>query len=217
MNYEAINLSILSRIPKNIKRVLDLGCGTGALGRKIQQDISCEVIGVTYSELEADIASKVLDKVLVCDLNSFDPQDLGQFDCIVCSHSLDHLYQPQDLLNRLHSSLTSQSLLIVALPNILHWKQRLEFLKGHFKYTDGGLMDRTHFRFFDWETARELLECSNYQVIESEADGAFPLPVVRKLLPNSVSSWIDKKALKRYPGLFGFQFVFSCRSHLTEI
>lgn len=216
MIYEAVNQPVMLRVPKNAKRVLDIGCGAGSLGRKIKQDINCEVSGVTYSELEAALASTCLEQVLVRDLNSYDAHDLGQFDCIICSHILEHLYQPQALLNQLHDSLTADGTLIVALPNILHWKQRLEFIIGRFRYTDGGLMDKTHFRFFDWETAHELLKQSGFKVIEAEADGSFPLPIIRKVLPPKIISWLDHTAVKQFPGLFGFQFVFSCRSELCK-
>ena len=71
-------------------------------------------------------------------------------------------------------------------------------------------MDKTHFRFFDWETARELLEQSGYKVLESQADGSFPLPIIRKFLPSIVSLRLDRTAVQKFPGMFGFQFVFSC-------
>ena len=86
----------------------------------------------------------------------------------------------------------------------------MEFLKGNFKYQDAGLMDRTHFRFFDWETAYELLEQNGYKIIESEASGFFPLSGFRKFFPN-LSLQIDQTASKYFPGLFGIQFIFSCQ------
>lgn len=208
--YGAVNRPVLLRIPKTTKRLLDIGCGSGTLGREIKQDITCEVVGVTYSESEATLAAEWLDQVLVRDLNHFTPREFGYFDCVICSHVLEHLYQPQELLSRLRESLTTDGVLIVALPNVLHWRQRLEFLRGRFRYTDGGLMDRTHFRFFDWTTARELLEQSGYTVLEAKADGNFPIPLVRKFLPSMISLQIDNTALNKFPGLFGFQFVLSC-------
>ena len=210
--YEAVNQAVICRVPKTAKRVLDIGCGDGSLGRKIKQDINCEVIGITYSKLEAMRASTCLDQVIIRNLNSFVPHELGQFDCIICSHILEHLYQPQALLYHLHESLTAEGILIVALPNVLHWKQRLEFIRGRFRYTEGGLMDKTHFRFFDWNTAHDLLEQSGYKVVEAEADGSFPMPVIRKFLMPKVTAIIDKAAVDKFPGLFGFQFIFSCCS-----
>ena len=214
--YEAVNQPVLLRVPKTAKRILDIGCGTGSLGRKIKHEINSEIVGVTYSKIEAESAYKCLDRVIIRDINSFNPQELGKFDCIICSHILEHLYQPQALLTHLHDNLSVDGIIIIALPNVLHWKQRLEFLRGRFRYTDGGLMDKTHFRFYDWETAHELLEESGYQVVEAEADGNFPLPGVRKLLGQKIVAYIDKKAVNKFPGLFGFQFVFSCSSKLSR-
>ncbi len=211
MIYEAVNQAVLSKIPISVNCLLDIGCGSGALGREVKQRINCEVVGITYSESEATIASKYLDRVLVHDLNVFNPIDLGKFDCIICSHILEHLYQPQELLSRLHKTLTPDGKLIVALPNTLQWKQRLEFLKGNFKYTDGGVMDRTHFRFFDWETSLELVTNSGYTVISQNADGYFPLPVIRKIIrPAAIK--LDHLATKALPGLFGCQFILVAQS-----
>jgi 2-polyprenyl-3-methyl-5-hydroxy-6-metoxy-1,4-benzoquinol methylase len=185
-----------------------LGCGSGALGREIKEARGeCRVVGVTYSEDEAALAARCLDEVLVRDLNTFVPAEAGEFDCIVCSHVLEHLYRPDEALRRLRRGLSPDGMLIVALPNVLYWRQRLNFFRGNFRYTDGGLMDRTHYRFFDWNTAQELLAESGYRVVEAAADGGFPLS---RFLPRA-GERLDRAALKKFPGLFGFQFVFVCR------
>jgi SAM-dependent methyltransferase len=211
MLYEAVNQAVLSSIPKTARRLLDIGCGSGALAIEIKGKINCEIVGVTYSESEASIASRYLDRVLVGDLNHFHYSELGKFDWIVCSHILEHLYQPQELLIRLHDHLTSDGKLLVAVPNVLHWRQRWEFLKGNFKYTDGGIMDRTHFRFFDWETSLELIQNSGYTMISRSADGYFPLPKIRKFI-SPVAVKIDRLATQLLPGLFGCQFILVAES-----
>ena len=185
-----------------------MGCGSGTLGRKIKEKMDCRVVGLTYSEAEAALAAPHLDEVLVCDLNSFEPPESERFDCIICSHVLEHLFQPAEALKRLRRALSPDGTLIVALPNVLYWRQRLEFLRGSFKYTDGGLMDRTHYRFFDWSAAQELLTESGYRVVEAVADGGFPLS---RLLSRAGGASVNRAALKISPGLFGFQFVFVCR------
>ncbi|MBW4561269.1 MAG: class I SAM-dependent methyltransferase [Mojavia pulchra JT2-VF2] len=204
--YEAVNDSVILHIPKTAKCILDIGCGSGNLGREIKSRINCEVVGVTYSESEANAASAFLDRVLIKDLNYFDTQELGQFDCIICSHILEHLYHPEDLLIKLRRNLATNGVLIIALPNTLHWKQRLEFLKGNFKYTDGGVMDRTHFRFFDWNTSVELVSSSGFKVLFCKADGYLPMPGVRRFV-KSIASILDRLVSKFAPGLFGVQFI----------
>jgi SAM-dependent methyltransferase len=204
--YDAINEPIFSRVPKTAKRVLDLGCGSGALGRKIKEQIPCQVTGVTHSEAEAALASRYLDAVLPHDLGNFDQEVTGEFDCIICSHVLEHLCEPARLLAWLRQRLSPEGTLLVALPNVLHWRQRLEFMRGHFRYTDGGLMDRSHVRFFDWTTASALLVGAGYRVVERQAYGGVPLS--RFLGP--LGRWLDRLAVTALPGLFGWQFVFVC-------
>ena len=206
ITYGGVNQQVLTHVPRTVRAVLDIGCGSGELGRKIKEEIACQVVGVTFSEAEAKLASECLDEVLVRDLNDFDAGEVGQFDCIICSHVLEHIYQPDQLLRRLRGKLTPGGTMIVALPNVLHWRQRMEFLLGRFKYTEGGLMDRTHYRFFDWTTASELLTSSGYAIVKAEAHGTFPL----SRFLSRPGGWLDRASIKRFPGLFGFQFVFIC-------
>lgn len=213
MIYGTVNPQVVAQIPPKSKRLLDLGCGSGMLGEYLKQEIGCQVVGVTYSEAETVLAEKVLDAALKRDLNELDPVELGSFDCIVASHVLEHLYAPENILGQLHKILNPGGILVVALPNVLFWQQRFKFLRGQFRYTDGGLMDRTHFRFYDWQSAHQLLEESGYAILNAESSGFFPLPIVRKLLPASVVESIDTVAAHSVPGLFGYQFVFACRSN----
>jgi 2-polyprenyl-3-methyl-5-hydroxy-6-metoxy-1,4-benzoquinol methylase len=210
MFYEAVNQPIISLVPSTAKRVLDLGCGSGALGREIKRKIKCEVTGITFSNEEAISAKQLLDDVIICDLNQFEPSNLGLFDSIICSHILEHLYSPADLLMRLRNSLTSDGVLIVALPNALFWKQRLEFLRGRFRYTEGGIMDRTHYRFFDYATSVELVRNAQFEIITRDVDAYFPLPFLRQRL-KFVAGCLDRLASKLIPSLCGTQFIIVAR------
>ena len=57
MNFKSAYISertdILSLIPPNVKRVLDVGCSTGVLGRQIKQSMGITVIGI---EMDQDMA-----------------------------------------------------------------------------------------------------------------------------------------------------------------
>ena len=206
--YDSINEAVLRTVPPQTRSLLDLGCGGGAMDAVIKERVGCSVVGVTFSEEEAAAARARLDRVEVHDLNTLDPAPLGKFDCILCCHVLEHLYQPGEILRRLHGNLLPGGALVVALPNVLFWNQRLRFLWGHFRYTDGWLMDRTHFRFFDQRTARELLTEAGYTVEHAFADGAVPYTkVLGSFLQRRVNAW----GLRHFPGLFGWQLVFRCR------
>lgn len=207
MIYQSINRAVFERIPRAARSLLDVGCGGGVFGAAVKSARACAVVGVTYSEAEAVQARERLDRVVVADLNDFEPAGLGTFDCIVCSHVLEHLHDPQQVLSRLRACLAPGGVLLVALPNVLFWKQRLEFLRGRFRYTEGGLMDRTHVRFFDWHSADQLVRDAGFEVIERVADGVFPLS---RLFGSALAARINRAALRRFPGLFGVQFVLRC-------
>jgi len=208
MIYEAFNQAVYAAVPGESRRILDLGCGTGSLGLALKHRGKIEVTGVTYSAEEAAQATSRLDRVLIEDLNDFEPSAaLGTFDVIICSHVLEHLLDPRRLLAALRARLGPGGLLVVALPNVLHWKQRLRFLSGHFKYTQGGIMDSTHLAFYDWDTARALVAESGYRLISARGEGNLPQPLIRRLLPRSLTTRLDELAAAKFPGLFGAQFI----------
>jgi len=206
--YQTVNRAVLDCVPVQARSVLDIGCGGGLFGAALKARRPCTVLGVTFSQAEAELARTRLDRVEVADLNHMDPGVLGLHDCIVCSHVLEHLHEPQRLLRALQACLAPGGTLVVALPNVLHWKQRLQFAQGRFRYTEGGLMDHTHVRFFDWVTAAELLQHAGYRVESRRADGILPLS---RLLGPRLSRRINRLAVAWWPGLFGTQFLLCAR------
>lgn len=208
--YDAINRPVLELVPRTAKRILDVGCGSGTFGGELKSRMNCEVIGLTHSEAEAALAMQQIDQVVVCDLDNFDPKSLGTFDCIVFSHVLEHLNDPWSLLKNLRDHLDQSGVMIVALPNVLNIKQRLEFLRGKFKYQEFGLMDRTHLRFFDWDTCYDMVRDAGLAVEVRTATGFFPLAFLRKPLGRTATT-IDGIASRWLPRLFAFQFLLVAR------
>jgi SAM-dependent methyltransferase len=207
MIYQSINQAVFERISPGTCSLLDVGCGGGVFGAAVKSARACTVLGVTYSKADAVQARQRLDRVEVADLNDFEPDSLGTFDCIVCAHVLKHLHDPQQVLSQLRACLAPAGVLLVTLPNVLFWKQRIELLRGRFRYTEGGLMDRTHVRFFDWHSADQLVRDASFEVVERVADGVFPLS---RLFGAALAARINRAALRRFPGLFGVQFVLRC-------
>lgn len=202
--YGGVNQAVARMIPRPSGNILDLGCGDGSFGAWLQASGDCRVTGVTIQGTEAQLARERLPQVIEADLDRWDPPDAATYDGIVASHVLEHLADPSRLLRSLRRTLRPGGWLVVGLPNILFWRQRLHFLLGRFRYTQGGLMDDTHLRFFDWHSAHQLLTASGWSVDESIADGG--LPGSRWTGP--LRPTLDRSACRLRPGLFGFQFVF---------
>ncbi len=202
--YGGVNQAVARMIPRPSGNILDLGCGDGSFGAWLQTSGACQVTGVTIQGTEAQIARERLHQIVEADLDRWEPPDIPTYDGIVASHVLEHLADPTRLLRSLRRTLRPGGWLVVGLPNILFWRQRLHFLLGRFRYTQGGLMDDTHLRFFDWHSAHQLLVGGGWQVEESIADGGFP----GSRWTGPLRPSLDRFACRLRPGLLGFQFVF---------
>lgn len=206
LTYGSVNPAVFSRVPRPSRRILDVGCGTGVLGMALKEaQPERYVAGITHSEREATRARELLDHVVVADLETYEFRDIGEFDCVICSHVLEHLRDPVRVLTRLRAVLAPGGTILIALPNVLYWRQRLQFLLGRFRYTEGGLMDNTHVVFFDWTTAQRLVEEAGLRLSSCVSDGGFPGS--RFLGP--LGPVLDSTSLRLAPGLVGTQFVLT--------
>ncbi len=209
--YDGVNGCVFSFVPRSAVRILDVGCGTGTMGEQLRLTRERFVAGITYSRLEAQLASGRLSQVICADLNNFDFSNLGKFDCVILSHILEHLYFPEDALERIKCALGPESVVVVALPNVVWWKQRLEFLFGRWRYRDWGILDRTHFRFFDRRSSQELLEQAGYEILRVRRDGPLPFTKPGRRLLGPLAERIERLVCAIAPGLFAFQFVYLAR------
>lgn len=199
------------------RRVLDVGCGAGDNARAIRQRFpGVEIIGITHAPEEIDIAQQTMDDCLCFDIEAQDafPLPEGKFDLIIFSHVLEHLRDPDKVLDRFADHLEDGGTVLIAVPNILSWRMRLQFLRGDFQYQHMGVMDETHLRFFTYFTADSFLfkSARNLKVVQKLAPGSVPLWFLRRsLFPKKLSEGIDAWASKRWPNLFGGQIIIEGR------
>ncbi|MGQ9867073.1 MAG: class I SAM-dependent methyltransferase [Pseudanabaenaceae cyanobacterium] len=201
------NPTVLKLLDEGDRRVLDVGCGAGDTGHLIRQTLGSAVTGLTCSVAEQAIAQTKLDRCVVGDLERETwPELAPPYDAICCLHVLEHLVNPVAVVRRLLPLLTPQGKLVVAVPNIAFWRERVKLLRGRFDYTDGGTLDRTHLRFYTFFSARrELLEPVPELAIEQHfAVGSVPLGFFRHhLLPDSLKQLLDRWGERTRPNLFG--------------
>jgi methionine biosynthesis protein MetW len=206
--YDSLNETVLAAVPLSGKRILDVGCGTGRLGKQLKERQSCHVTGITNAGEEARAARTWLDEVHEIDLEQFAGLGEGKgFDVLVLSHILEHIRSPETLLSSILRYAVPRATVVVALPNVLMWKQRLEFLRGRFRYAESGIMDRTHVHFFDRAGALLMIRESGLAMERSETTGGWP----GSRLLGPMKSTLDRLAVNISPGLFGGEFVFVCR------
>ena len=68
---------------------------------------------------------------------------------------------------------------LISVPNIANWEARLKLLFGVFGYTDSGVMDRTHIRFFTHRSTATLVEGAGLRVVKR----SFTPYIVRAFVP----------------------------------
>src|SRR5689334_10874561 len=80
--FERTRPEVRALVPETARRVLDVGCGGGALGAALKDERGCEVVGIEGFPDAAEHARERLDHVLCLDLDSLEtlPPDLGHFD-----------------------------------------------------------------------------------------------------------------------------------------
>jgi 2-polyprenyl-3-methyl-5-hydroxy-6-metoxy-1,4-benzoquinol methylase len=151
------------------KHVLELGCAAGHVTRALVQQ-GCTVVGVENDEEAAKRAAEVAEDVLVVDLSSADDltQAVGEqrFDVVLAGDVLEHLPDPVGVLYAARRLLRPGGFVVLSLPNIAHVDVKLHLLTGRFDYQEYGLLDRTHLRFFTFDSVVRLLDDADLQLAE---------------------------------------------------
>lgn len=185
--YTDINQAVIRNVPER-SLVLDIGCGTGALGEKLKQK-ECIVHGVEYSEESAKIANSRIDKVIVLNIEKEIPRLKSEYDVIIFADVLEHLRNPEEVLKKYSQFLKENGLVIISLPNIANWSIRTKLLFGKFNYTKTGILDETHLHFYTIKTAKKMVENVGLQVQKID------------LTPNFVRFFLEP--IKKISSLFG--------------
>jgi 2-polyprenyl-3-methyl-5-hydroxy-6-metoxy-1,4-benzoquinol methylase len=190
-------------------RLLDLGAAGGHLGRALRDRCSF-LAGVEPDTSLPESAREGYDVWRPVDAMDSGPWD-APFDAVVCADVLEHLARPEDLLTRIHGWLRPGGRLFVSLPNIANVSVRVALLFGHFRYTERGILDRTHLSFYTLRSARHLLEGSGFRVL-SVVPTAMPyelaIPTLAEAPWNGPTRSMAQLSARVWPTMFGYQFVF---------
>ncbi|MBN8548100.1 MAG: methyltransferase domain-containing protein [Deltaproteobacteria bacterium] len=196
----------------NSTRVLDIGCGSAAIGRALQARGMQDLFAIEI-DAQARANAAGVYKSIGTSLDEFQGQ---QFDLILILDVLEHLTDPYAFLGRACELLAPQGRLLISVPNIAHWSTRFLLLAGRFDYTERGILDRTHFQFFTRRRVREMiasqpsLNLLRLDASISPAEFALPRwvwdnPLFRACsrLRSALAQW--------FPGIGAFQHLVEAR------
>jgi 2-polyprenyl-3-methyl-5-hydroxy-6-metoxy-1,4-benzoquinol methylase len=190
------------------RSVLDIGCAWGYLAEAFAAN-ECVVTGLEKDADIAELAHPFCSTLVVGDAG--DPTVLrstgGNFDVIVCADILEHLADPWTALRTMKELLAPHGDIIVSIPNIAYWQMRLHLLAGRFDYTDTGLLDRTHLRFFTLNSFRNMIRECGLQITERIINDAGVPGFRRPVDWNRLPAWL-KRVVTWFPNMCVFHAIY---------
>jgi SAM-dependent methyltransferase len=207
------NPALLAMLSGESGTVLDVGCGSGDNARLSERlGFRRKFYGITLSPAECQAAATAMTQCWVEDVETSSLQCIsGQtFDAIMFSHVLEHMKDPSSVIAKFLPHLQPKGQILIAVPNVLVWRQRLQFILGRFQYDEEGILDRTHLRFFTYFSADQYLIDGNadLKLIEKSVDGNVPLWFLRhRILNANLRRWCDRAGCRILPNLFGGQIL----------
>jgi methionine biosynthesis protein MetW len=160
---------VLALIPPGSRRVLDLGCGRGELGRLLRARAGAlSITGIEWEPAAARAAAAHYDQVLAGALETELPRLVAaggdRFDLVVMADILEHTAAPAAILAQAATLLAAGGHAVVSLPNVSHYSVGLALLGDRWDYAERGILDRGHLRFFTRRSFRRLAAAAGFTI-----------------------------------------------------
>lgn len=157
---------VVAFIPKNIKTILDVGCGKGNFLKSVKDLTDAETWGIELVpgvvNQDNNINNVIIGKIE--DIVSQIPD--SYFDCITFNDVLEHLFDPTQLLIDIKPKLKDNGLLIASIPNVRFIDNIFNLIvKKDWEYKNFGILDFTHVRFFTQRSMQRMFKNAGYLLI----------------------------------------------------
>lgn len=170
--------------------VLDLACGAGALATAVSRVLGATYLGIDGDESFRSSVEKRGGEFARVDLDVPREEMLDQLRSVigmrrVCAvvmlDGLEHMVRHDDVLGALRELAHEHDApVVLSVPNVAHRDVGLKLMMGRWDYTDAGLLDQTHVRFYTELSLRNSLAMSGLHVVDRDdvilesSDQAFP-------------------------------------------
>jgi 2-polyprenyl-3-methyl-5-hydroxy-6-metoxy-1,4-benzoquinol methylase len=195
-------------------KVLDVGTATGILARMCQNK-PLRFFGVESNATWAQIAAPFYEKIWVQSIEDMDEEFLKGYNAIILADVLEHLSEPEDVLQKLVNLQPAESVFIISVPNIANLWVRLNLFFGYFDYTERGILDRAHLRFFTRKTLLAMVKNVGLEIVSIQVT-PIPLELISIIFTNAPGkafhaalAWLTYLL----PTLLGYQFILEAKKH----
>jgi SAM-dependent methyltransferase len=173
-------------------RLLDVGCGRSPVLARYVEPVD-EYCGcdIALPEQEMTCFKRVnLNEESIAE--AFAGQ---QFDVIYCGEVIEHVFNPDALLEDLARLMGRDSVLVLSTPNLAYWVNRLLLLVGisplfvensarvklgrRFRFLGQSNETQGHIRLFTYRAMRDLLELQQFELLRVRPVPVWNLPIDR--------------------------------------
>ena len=171
--FTGTRLDVISLLPDNPEqKILEIGAGGGdTLAFIKQNNLAKEVIGFELFKIPAsNQENKNIDKFIFGNIEEVEiPIEENYFDIVIMADVLEHLIDPWGAITKAEKVLKKGGKLIISVPNIRDISTFFKiYIKGDFAYNpEGGVLDKTHIRFFCKRNILNLATSDNLKPIFS--------------------------------------------------
>jgi 2-polyprenyl-3-methyl-5-hydroxy-6-metoxy-1,4-benzoquinol methylase len=161
----------------NTTKLLDLGCGNGALTSLISKE-GITSTGTDYSESGVKIAKETYTNVDFFQSSIETPllaEYHHKFDTVISVEVIEHLLLPRQLFERAKEALKPGGYLIVTTPYHGFWKNLALAITNSFDHHWHPLRDFGHVKFFSEATLKYLFLEQGFEVLEFKRVGRIPI------------------------------------------
>jgi 2-polyprenyl-3-methyl-5-hydroxy-6-metoxy-1,4-benzoquinol methylase len=192
--YSHCRHDILAEVPRSCQSILSVGCGAGATEAHLVR-AGARVVGIEQNAAAAAVAKErgldVIQGDVVASANALQDE---RFDCLIYADILEHLADPVAVLQDHVPLLESGGTVIISVPNFRNYLVFRElFLHGHIRYTDSGILDRTHLRITTRRMVEEWLDDTGL----TQTSCAYRIAMRREKLLNVASLGLLREFLAR--------------------
>ena len=201
---------ILSRIAPGSK-VLECGCASGYRTRFMTEKMGCTVHIVEIDNNCFLSAMEHAEKGYCGDLNRplwYEYYEEERYDYILFADVLEHLKNPESVLESASNLLKQDGKIIFSVPNICHNDIIIKLFYDHFNYTSLGLLDNTHIHFFG---GRDLARFADQAGLKIKQFNGLMIPTqcTEQKWPGEVDKRLLDLLKERELGEF-YQYVITC-------
>jgi 2-polyprenyl-3-methyl-5-hydroxy-6-metoxy-1,4-benzoquinol methylase len=178
-SYDCIAPRILAILKQlDVKRVLDLGAGTGALCAQLES-AGYQVVGAEYDKKGVHIARSSYPEITFYNFGVQDnPADLlareQEFDVVVSTEVIEHLFSPHLLPICARGVLRPGGYLVVTTPYHGYLKNLALSIFDHWDFHHNPLRHGGHIKFWSRATLSQLLSENGFRVIGFSGVGRVP-------------------------------------------